>query len=162
MLALRIGGGDQTAMMIMYVNIRLNNARQVVLQLMQGRTQHLRFCQRVGSGNLVRRQSSLGKSLLVKLALHRIPRQESGDQSRHAQHHHDGDAHNRDDLDLQTQAFKHSFYPGTFKLPLLMKEGNRRQLRVSAPYCPTTPPHLEEGRRSSHCELAPLLPALSL
>ena len=76
----------------MHVNIRLNDAWQIVLQLLQGRNQHVGLCQRVGSGNLVRRLPRLGQRLAVEFALHGIPRQESGDERRHAQHHHDGDA----------------------------------------------------------------------
>ena len=57
------------------------------------------------------RQVCLGQGLPIEFAFHRIPRQESGDERRYSEHHHDGDGKDGDNLDLQTQALKHPINP---------------------------------------------------
>ena len=122
----------------MHINIGLNDARRIVLQLAQSRNENVGPCQRVGGGNLVSRQARLGQGLVVEFAFHRIPRQESGDESRHSEDHHHGGGKNDDNLDLQTQAPNIPFTPSILKLPLL-PEGNHRppRTRGSGP-CATT------------------------
>ena len=65
---------------IVGVNIRLDDAGRVVLQLPQGGNQNIGPRQSFRSGNLVGCLARLGQCLAIELALHGIPRQESGDE----------------------------------------------------------------------------------
>ena len=79
MLAVRIGGGDEVMLGSMHINVRLNYARRIVLQLAQFRTENVGPGQRVGSGDLVSRQPRLAQSLAIQFTLHGVPGQVSGD-----------------------------------------------------------------------------------
>jgi hypothetical protein len=111
MLAAGIGGGDQLMGGVVHVNIRLNDARRIVLQLLQSWNENVGPSQRVRGGNLVGRLPRLGQSLAVKFT-------STGSRVRKVAMSVDKPsttmtvaANNADDLDLQTQASKHPIHP---------------------------------------------------